>query len=164
MKYFLFWLGFKLRTDNNALCAVMWVFLVAWLIFNLFIFGLGSPAGFGRARSFLAEARNSGAGEPFFGWLWGWLRFLSWWGWIFWVPATIIYTPWAFRDEFQRARASWSARRAERGSPTPSTPSGSAPAAPSASQRPLTFRDFLKWEFIADFGAIIASRIFGGRR
>lgn len=154
-----FRLGFKLRTDNNARCAAMWIIVVTWLIFNLFVVGIG-PSGFDDFQSVAEKAYlgEEAAGESWLAGLWDLFGSASWWGWVLWVIVTLVYTPIAFRDEVARAVESFRGKRGA-GAQT-SAPAGDGGVSRG---RPMTFRDFLKWDLIVEVITAIGGRLFGRR-
>lgn len=177
---FVWRLFFSLRTNNNMWLVLDWLLFIFWLPAHLIIFGFGSAISFPSYSTEIEENYNlyfHGAAKSnfelmswyrkiwhsdFIVWIWDWLRFLDG---IFLVILFILgfVLLIVLRDEVERAwRVAARKMREKEGrlvSPIaqPVVP-GQAAQPPAAEYtgrgvfgRPLNLRNFLIWEFIADF-------------
>lgn len=111
----------NLRHNNNFRLLLLWALVVAHLILNCFVFGIG-----GREGSSLSETRqryhniyahgrfatdrelmwDNGVLEA----IWEWIANNSWRVWFLFLLLAIVYTPIAWRDELGRAWAATTRR------------------------------------------------------
>ncbi len=175
---------YRLRTNNNVRCATLWALVVALLVINLLVFGFGHTSApsplpetiqkynnlefrgvFATDAELLSWHQRLSAGvSGAFGWWSEWLRFFAWASWFFLLVTSVIYTPVAFRDEFQRAKETIEALREERGGAPDESQTTPAATPPAGDQ--MTFKRFLKWdlavEFLTEIGRTLLRRMSRG--
>lgn len=172
--------------DNNRRLAVLWVGVIASLIFTALIFGFGDPIEIGGGRSDEAQRLYNtyfhGVGKTdaeFFqhGWVVrlislyfdligasiDFLRPVAWMFCLALLIAGLIYIPVAFSDEFARAwrTATRLVRERRGGSASGGAPEQTTASAPSGA---LTWKQYISWELISDFVQELLASILIRRR
>lgn len=161
--------GFRFGTDNNVRCLTFWLLAVVCLAVNIWL-STSSPAA-----DPLVEANRraaafiKGESESFFSFS---IPF-RWKVWAWWLVFCIVYTPIALSDE---AAWAWEAAKRkileDRGgketAPTPkvtassSTTTTTAAPANAGGEKHLTWRDYVRWEFIISLVTIFFEKMVSG--
>lgn len=132
-----------LLSNNNVRLALLWLFIIGHGVFNCAVVGFGPAAtpsyeGMSEDRQEALKSLNPKVFEnPDQDWYGGKFRFWSWILWLFLeLPAGIIYTPLALRDEVKReARNAGRLLREDRGRTPPQDQQRPAGAQPHRQQQ-----------------------------